>query len=138
MQEEIWKPIKGFEGLYQISNFGRIISHPKTIICGLKKLKIKSKVITNTKSRKGYLRAKLGDKDNRKNFLVHRLVAIAFIENPNNKPFINHKDGNKINNRFDNLEWVTTKENNIHAIETGLRRCKGKYVVINHKPTNHG
>lgn len=73
------------------------------------------------------------DKDgNKKNNLVHRLVAVAFLDKPNGKDFVNHKDGNKLNNHFTNLEWCTQSENNQHAYDTGLKtyrplHYKGKF-----------
>ena len=108
--KEIFKDIKGHEGLYQISNLGRVKSfsgkrdflsliNKPTHYCSIK-LYIKNKPIT---------------------CLVHRLVAQAFIPNPENKPIVNHKDGDKHNNCIDNLEWSTYTENNRHALQTGLR-----------------
>lgn len=74
------------------------------------------------KNKTGYLQVcvSLGSKDSKKVFKIHRCVAETFIENPENKPIINHKDGNKTNNNVDNLEWVTYSENAIHAVNTGL------------------
>ena len=99
MKEE-WKYIKDYEGLYQISNLGRVFS--------LNKNKFKHP----TKGSDGYIRVSLYKERERKSYLVHRLVAEAFIENPNNYPIINHKDENPSNNRVDNLEWCTFKYNN--------------------------
>lgn len=71
-------------------------------------------------SKKGYLQVNLTKNRQSKTSSVHRLVATAFIQNPKNKPEVNHIDGNKQNNKIDNLEWVTSSENTIHAIKTGL------------------
>lgn len=110
--EEIWKDIEGYEGLYQISNLGRIWT-------------TKYKRFKNPTKCKGYLQIGLSKNKKRKMYKVHRLVAIAFVSNPNNKPYINHIDGNKSNNRADNLEWVTQSENVSHAYKTGLKtNCK--------------
>lgn len=105
--EEIWKDIKGFEGLYQVSNLGRVKSLKKDII------------MKPSKHREGYLYYILR-KQGRKTFKAHRLVAITFIPNPESKPEVNHKDGNKKNNSADNLEWLTRSENAIHAKENNL------------------
>ena len=97
--EEIWKDIKGFEGLYQVSNMGRVKSVRKNII------------LKNQIARKGYERVILCINNSPKNYFVHRLVANAFIPNPDNLPQVNHKDENKLNNRVENLEWCTQKYN---------------------------
>ena len=100
---EIWKDIKGYEGLYEISNYGEVWSERKQ---GLLK---------KGKSATGYYSVSLYKNKKQKIFLVHRLVAITFIKNKENKELINHKDANKLNNHIDNLEWCTYKENNNHA-----------------------
>ncbi len=98
MEEEVWKIIKGFES-YKVSNFGRVKS-------SIGKEKILKPVI----NRGGYLSQKL----NGKRFLIHRLVANAFLENKENKPQVNHKDKNRQNNNLSNLEWSTYLENMNH------------------------
>ena len=103
MKEE-WKDIKGYEGLYQISNLGRI----KSLNYNRTK---KEKILSNSTNRKGYLFVILYKNGKKKSFKVHRLVAIHFIENPNNYFQVNHKDENKSNNRVDNLEWCTQEYN---------------------------
>ena len=113
---EIWKDIKGYEGKYEISNFGRVKSH----------LKIGTPTYYKTPilSTPGYYTVCLS-KDGKVSYSVgiHRLVAEAFVENTDKtKTEVNHKDGNKLNNYYENLEWVTRKENNEHAIKSGLRK----------------
>ena len=98
--EEIWKPIPGYEALYEASNFGRVRS-----LFRYKKI-LKPSPITN-----GYLTVELWKNKQRKRIGIHRLVAMCFCENPDNKPFVNHIDEIKTNNRADNLEWVTHVEN---------------------------
>ena len=107
--EEIWKDIKGYEGLYQISNLGRIKSLPRTN----KNRKVKKETMkVFTKLPKGYLKVGLNKEGKTKYCFVHRLVAEHFIPNLENKPCVNHKDCNTSNNCVENLEWVTHKENN--------------------------
>lgn len=100
--QEIWKPVVGYEGYYDVSNFWDVI--------GLKYYKIRKPW-----KNKWYLRIDLWKNWECKNMTIHRLVAQAFIPNPQNKPDVNHKDGNRENNRVDNLEWVTKSENTLHA-----------------------
>lgn len=112
---EIWKNIKGFEELYQISNLGQVKSLRNNLILkpGLAGI--------------GYLSVNLC-KDGKQNYKkIHRLVAEHFIENIDNLPCVNHKDGNKTNNNVENLEWCTSSYNNKEAYRLGLKRSlKGK------------
>lgn len=101
---EIWKDIEGYEGLYQVSNLGRVKS------LGNNKTR-KEKILKGIKERGDYLKVILCKEGNRKHFKVHRLVASAFIPNYNNLPQVNHKDEDKNNNRVDNLEWCDCKYN---------------------------
>ena len=104
---EVWKDIVGYEGKYQISNLGNVRN-------------FKFKLIKYTVSNYGYIRIGLRNHGKRM-YSIHRLVAIAFIPNPDNKPYINHIDGNKSNNNVTNLEWVTQSENEKHAHRLGLK-----------------
>lgn len=110
--KEIWKDIKGYEGLYQVSNLGKVKSLKKNII-------LKPYI-----EKKGYLRIDLNKNGKSKHYLIHRLVAEAFIPNPLNKLQINHIDCNKQNNCINNLEWSTNLENAIHAYNNNLRPFK--------------
>lgn len=102
---EVWKDIKDYEGLYQISNLGRVKS------LKYRKSNKERILILNGAAKHGYYMVGLCKNHKRKYVTVHRLVAEAFIPNPDNKPQINHKDENRRNNCVDNLEWVTAKEN---------------------------
>lgn len=113
---EIWKPITGFEGLYDISNKGRVRSYMRKGSTGIFKEPHILKGFKGTH----YLTAILCKDKVRKTFNVHRLVAEAFIPNPDNKPEVNHIDGNKLNNSVENLEWATHKENMGHARDCDL------------------
>jgi hypothetical protein len=104
--EEIWKDIKGFEDSYQINNNGIIKS----------KISQKGEFLHPFTNKTGYMIANLWRvNEKRTPMLISRLVAIHFIPNPDNKPCVNHKDGNKQNNNANNLEWVTYHENTLHA-----------------------
>lgn len=125
MENEIWKDIVGFEGIYQVSNLGRVKSLERTIRNkGTKSgfYHISEKILSPRKNinRHGYYEISLKQNGKEKRFKLHRLVAIAFIPNPNNLPQVNHKDGNKDNNTVNNLEWCTDKENKKHAWENNL------------------
>jgi len=121
--QEIWKDIPNYQGIYQISNFGNI----KSLSFGAKNKKItnKPKILKSSPSNCGYYKIQLYKNGKSKMFYIHRLVAEIFIPNPQNKPQVNHKDGNKSNNHISNLEWCSAKENTNHALLNGLRKqCK--------------
>lgn len=118
--DEIWKDIEGYEGDYQVSNLGRVKSLPKKCWNGKGYWFKDGRILIPVKSKKGYLNVWC-----RKNiFKVHRLVANAFIPNPQNLPQVNHIDGDKTNNCVTNLEWVTDGENLLHAYRVLGRRQK--------------
>lgn len=124
VNKEIWKDIEGFEGLYQVSNLGRIKSLPKKRL----NCKLPETIIMKPKNTRRYFQVTLIKDKNRKQCLVHRLVAQAFIPNPENKPQVNHIDGNGFNNKVDNLEWCTAQENSSHAWKTGLSKTTTKQL----------
>jgi len=110
---EIYKDIEGYEGLYQISNTGKV----KSINCILKP----------RLGERGYLYVNLYNNTKRKTWKIHRLVALHFVKNPDDKPEVNHKDTIKTNNNSNNLEWVTRSENEQHAHKHNLKNLpKGK------------
>lgn len=115
---EIWKTIEGFEGLYEISNHGRLKSF---------KSNKEGYILSNKNSKGDYLSVVLTNKETKRKRYVrlHRLVAEAFIPNPRCLPQVNHKDGDKQNNHVDNLEWCTSKENMKHAINHNPNILKG-------------
>lgn len=125
---EKFKDIKGYEGLYQISNLGRVKSLRKEQL--LQKsggIRVRDeKILSQQKHYKGYLTLKLSKENKQKRYKVHRLVAIAFIPNNENKLQVNHIDGVKSNNKAENLEWCTNLENQKHAAKTGLKKKKLK------------
>ena len=127
--KEVWKDIQGYEGKYQVSNLGNVksVNYHRTK---------KERILTPHKI-SGYLIVKLYKNGIQKNFLIHRLVSQAFIENPENLPEVNHIDENKLNNRVDNLEFCDRKYNNNYGshnergLETKkLRKCKNAEIPV--------
>jgi hypothetical protein len=119
---EIWKDIDNYEGLYQISNFGRVKSLAKYWRSGKDSVTLrfhKEKILCQ-QNHSGYLEVKLCNNRSKYYAKVHRLVCQAFLSNPENKPEVNHKDGNPSNNYLSNLEWCTHNENVQHAKKIGL------------------
>ena len=119
MENEIWKDISGYEGLYQISNYGKIKS--------LSRFQSATERILKSEINKcGYVRIRLSYKNVSKKYQVHRIVALTFIPNPENKPCVNHINGIKSDNRAKNLEWCTNSENMKHAFKNGLQSLDGE------------
>jgi hypothetical protein len=108
LSNEYWKDIEGYEGLYQVSNLGRVKSLRS------------NKILKQQTDKNGYKRVILSYLNKQKCFQVHRLVAIAFILNTDDKPTVNHEDGNKENNLVSNLSWATNSEQTKHAIKNKL------------------
>lgn len=126
MQQEIWKDVPGTSGVYQVSNLGRIRSLPRCCNCR-KNCQTESKILKPYPNKKGYLIIDLcPESGKRMRKCVHRLVAMAFIPNPDNLPQVNHKNEIKTDNRVENLEW-STLEYNIH-FGTGIKRSKLKRI----------
>lgn len=128
--DEIWRDVPGFECFFEVSNLGNVCTCDKLLMSrGGKTMLIKgfllSKNIRGGNRRSGgYHYVHLCARSVGRNYLVHRLVAMAFLPNPGNKREVNHKDGNPLNNHVDNLEWSTRKENARHAYDTGLMNDK--------------
>ena len=129
---EIWKPIKGYEGIYEVSDLGRVRSlpRPKTSrnASGEFTFTTKPKILKAFEQNGGYQRISFGRGKNKVAIFVHRLVAQAFIPNPDNLPHVNHKDENPKNNRADNLEWCNAEYNNSYG--NHIERCKRHRAVV--------
>lgn len=134
--KEIWKPIKNYEGLYEVSNTGKVKSLKRTVksyndwdrTFNEKILTLHSSKLTKRHPKPMY-HVELWKDNKRKVMMIHRLVAETFIPNPDGKPQVNHIDGNRKNNCVDNLEWVTNQENSQHAYKTGLAKPHGMKPV---------
>ena len=137
---EVWKDIKGYEGLYQVSNMGRVKSLGRTVSIknGFKRA-VRERILRPCTDGSGYLVVNFyNGSGKRKAFLVHRLVCEAFHENSQNKPEVNHINEDKLDNRACNLEWVTRKENINHgtrnarvgkAVSKALSKSVGQYTL---------
>lgn len=129
VMKEIWKDIPGYEGRYQISNCGQV----KSLKAWNGRYQIYSKrekILKSSKTKAGYLLIRLSLDNKGSTYLIHRLVAQAFVLNPLVKPCVNHKDGNKLNNYWWNLNWCTYSENEKHAYRIGLKTRKGEYNTM--------
>jgi hypothetical protein len=125
MTKEEWNDIPGYEGTYKISSFGQVMACAKSWQSGRWLTRHHpDKIMVQAVDRKGYCKVGLRKNGSLKNYAVHRLVAISFIPNPENKPDVNHKDTNKRNNHKANLEWATRSENMQHAHDNGLMNLR--------------
>lgn len=115
--QEVWKDIVGYEGIYQISNTGKVKR-----LAGSCYTAHTDRIVTATNNGTGYFKVVLSKNNTKKQFLVHRLVAQVFIPNPNNYEFVNHKDENKKNNNVENLEWCTKSYNSIYYLNFDPKR----------------
>lgn len=135
MDQEIWKDVAGYEGKYQVSDWGRVKGLDRVVTDknGIK-YHLKGRILKDGDNGKGYRSIILNSNGRSKTLKVHRLVGFAFIPNPENKPFINHKDGHEENNYLWNLEWSTESENQLHSFrELGRKGGQyGKIGILNH------
>lgn len=119
MDDQVWRDVVGYEGLYKVTQDGDVISLERVDARGIRRKERKLKPATATT---GYLVLGLTKNGKSRQNTVHRMVAEAFIPNPENKPQVNHIDGVKSNPSACNLEWATSSENNHHAVATGLKQ----------------
>jgi hypothetical protein len=125
---EIWKEIAGYEAYYEISSEGRVRSTKRIIVYKSGKIKTINERMLLFDVTRGYCRVTLAKGGVNKRYMVHRLVADAFLPNPDNKACVNHIDSNRANNRLENLEWVSVKENLYHGYIK--RPKKSEYVGV--------
>ena len=116
----MWLPIKGYEGIYEVSNDGQVKSLERETWYGYGYMTHKERILKATPGKSGYVILTLSYNGARKKQLLHRILAETFIPNPKGLPHVNHIDGNKSNNSLDNLEWCTHSENIQHSFDTGL------------------
>ena len=125
MENEVWLPVVGYEGLYEVSSLGRVKRVGQTILDKTGKRKtVRECIRVLTPDRKGYLYATVFRHNKGFCLKAHRAVTQAFIPNPLNKPQVNHIDNDPANNRVENLEWCTPKENTAHMLKQGRARNK--------------
>lgn len=130
MNREIWQQIKGFEGFYSVSNKGNVKHDKTTKRIGTGNYAREEHFIKHRINNKGYAIVDLYKGNKRSQLLVHRLVAIAFLDNPNNYKVVNHKDENPLNNSVENLEWCTQKYNmNYGTCPTRIGNANSKSVL---------
>ena len=123
---EVWKDVPGYEGLYQVSSTGNVKSLPK--MCGFRK--DKGKILSSFINMNGYELVTLCKNNNQKHFQVHRLVAMAFIPNINNKPQVDHINRVRTDNRVENLRWVSVSENSNNTCINNLVEYKGQAKTV--------
>ncbi|MFY0760210.1 NUMOD4 motif-containing HNH endonuclease [Metabacillus dongyingensis] len=131
---EMWKDVVGYQGIYEVSNLGEVRTHEdKTSFSkrhGVDR-KWKQRVLKQKVSKDKNCRVSLWKDGKEQTWLVHRLVAYAFLPKPEGKEYINHIDGNRLNNHVDNLEWCDHKENNNHAFDNRLIKTGQELVLLN-------
>lgn len=133
---EVWKDIEGYEGIYQVSNMGQVKSLERVVTCkdGRKTYILPERILKPSRYKENYLQVVLSNVGKKKTFKIHQLVARTFIPNPQNLPCVNHRNEIKTDNRVENLEWVTQKENLNYGtiIERKSKSMKGKFKGEKH------
>ena len=135
IKEKVWKPINEYDGYYEVSNFGEIKSLFRYVNVKNGFRSVPEKILKPKIDKDGYLRVVLQKERKQKHFLVHRIVAETFIDNPKNLPHVNHKNENKIDNRVENLEWCTEKYNCNYG-NRNKKLSESKYKPINQYTLN--
>jgi len=128
-EDKQWKPICGYENYYEISETGIVRSLERKVPILKWTRTVKSKIIQPRINNRGYAEVRLSKNGIATTKFVHILSALAFVPNPENKPEVNHLDGNKLNNHYTNFEWTTHSENILHAYRTGLIKKKSTPVI---------
>ena len=131
MNKEIWRDIKDYEGLYQVSNLGNVKSLEREVWNGYSFVKHKERILRPRYTKKGYVKYSLYKNNKPKQYNGHWLVLSTFVKNVDNKPQINHKNGIKDDNRLFNLEYCTNSENQIHALENNLTKIRKRRYKFN-------
>jgi hypothetical protein len=127
LENEIWKDVKGYEGLYQVSNLGRVKSLDRIDCVGKRQY---SRFLKQSYNHKGYKNVVLTSNSKSKTFFVHRLMALCFILNKDNKSQVNHVNGIRDDNRIENIEWVTERENSCHRYKNKI--TTSKYIGVSY------
>jgi hypothetical protein len=120
MIEEVWKSVKGFEACYEISNLGNVKSLDRHVLISTGSRFQKGRTISQRINNCGYVSVRLSKNGYTKTCFIHRLLAEAFLSNPDELPMVNHIDGNKLNNLIENLEWCSHSQNIQHAYDNGM------------------
>lgn len=129
MENLEWRPVKGYEGFFIISEFGDVKSIPREVVRSRGgNFFMKQGKVLNTFLTKGYKRVALRNGIDQKKFTIHRLVAEAFLEKEKGREYVNHLDSNRLNNHYSNLEWVSMQENNCHRIDK--TKTTTKYIGV--------
>lgn len=131
MKKEYWKPVVGYEGLYEVSNWGRVKGLDRWVKSRWGSIRIcKGRIMKSYTNKSGYLYVVLCKNNKHKTYKIHRLVAEAFLPNPDNLPQVNHRDENKLNNNAENLEWCSAKYNTNFGTAIKRRSLKKKKSVL--------
>jgi hypothetical protein len=131
LPNEEWRDVVGWEGLYQVSNLGRIKGLPKVTSFGCRTKSLSERILRPTISKRGYYVVSLSHCGKTRTLTIHRIIADAFIPNPENKRAIDHIDTNRLNNNLSNLRWCTDRENSNNPITLEKNRCNCKKMWVN-------